>query len=360
MGAKRPKAPAGCYWKGNVLWGRSRKGGKVIQWSLETNDPRIAAEKRREKEGRIVAILRGDGVKTLHDAIEQWTLGWLDHNVRPRTADRYLVSLGQVAPFLEGKTLGDITAKLISALIEARQRRGVTNATVKRDLNALSSVFNYAVAKGWMESNPILPLYAAKVVKEKRDPVLLPTEGDIALVAARSPGMIADMVRVAIATGARQAELLTATHRQIDHGRRQLTLIGKGNKKRVIDLEPFGGYELIRRLPVATVADLLFWHSEGESYKNFASQFRAIVRSSEAWAKAEKHPFQPFRFHDLRHLHAVMWLKSGRQYRDLQHRLGHVSIQTTEGYYTCLTAEEDRIAKGYGAGGVATILATVR
>jgi integrase/recombinase XerD len=351
MGTKRPKAPTGCYWKGNVLWGRSRKGGKVIQWSLETNDPRIAEKRRREKEERIVAILRGDGIKTISDAIEQWTVGWLDHNVRPKTADRYLVSLGQMAPFLEGKVLGDINSKVISTMIEARQKRGVTNATVKRDLVALSSVFNYAVAKGWMEANPVLPLYAAKVVKEKRAPILLPTEADIALVIERCPGMIADLVRVAIATGARESELLTAKHRQIDHVRKQLTLVGKGNKRRVIDLVPFGGYELIKRLPVATGGDLLFWHSAGESYKNFASQFRIIVRSINV---------RPFRFHDLRHYDAVMWLKSGRQYRDLQHRLGHASIQTTEGYWTYLTPEEDRIAKGYGREEVATILATVQ
>jgi hypothetical protein len=42
--------------------------------------------------------------------------------------------------------------------------------------------------------------------------------------------------------------------------------------------------------------------------------------------------FRPFRFHDLRHLHAITWLKSGRSIYELQHRLGHASIKTTEGY----------------------------
>ncbi len=55
--------------------------------------------------------------------------------------------------------------------------------------------------------------------------------------------------------------------------------------------------------------------------------------------------FQPFRFHDLRHRHAVDWLKSGRSIYDLQQRLGHGSIKTTEIYLGYLTPNERRVAK---------------
>ena len=77
-----------------------------------------------------------------------------------------------------------------------------------------------------------------------------------------------------MATGARQDELLKARRDGVDHDRRQLTIIGKGNKQRVIDLDPFGGYALISVLPAYAGKPLLFWHSDGESYKSFASQFR--------------------------------------------------------------------------------------
>jgi integrase len=36
--------------------------------------------------------------------------------------------------------------------------------------------------------------------------------------------------------------------------------------------------------------------------------------------------FRRFRFHDLRHLHAVQWLQSGRSIYSLQQRLGHTSL----------------------------------
>jgi integrase len=123
--------------------------------------------------------------------------------------------------------------------------------------------------------------------------------------------MIKDLIRAALATGAREDELLRAQRPDIDDTRRQMTLVGKRNKRRTIDLEPFGGYDLIRSLPSHINSQLVFWHSDGESYKNFASQFAAIVGRTAAWAKAEGIDFRPFRFHDLRHWHAVHWAKVG-------------------------------------------------
>jgi integrase/recombinase XerD len=128
----------------------------------------------------------------------------------------------------------------------------------------------------------------------------------------------------------------------VDHERRQLTLTGKRNKRRTTALDPFEGYELLRALPAYVGSPLLFWHSAGESYKNFASQFADIVRRTAKAAAVLGTDFRPFRFHDLRHWHAVQWLKAGRSIYELQHRLGHTSVKTTEVYLEAgyLTFEE--------------------
>jgi integrase/recombinase XerD len=133
--------------------------------------------------------------------------------------------------------------------------------------------------------------------------------------------MIADMIRVAMAMGAREDELLRSQRDAIDHERRQMTIVGKRNKRRVIDLNQFGAYDLLSRLAAHAGKPLLFWHSDGESYKNFASQFAAIVGRTAAWASDKGVEVRRFRFHDLRHWHAVQWLKDGRSIYDLQHRL---------------------------------------
>jgi integrase/recombinase XerD len=273
---------------------------------------------------------------------------WIEAKCGSRTVQRYACSLDQLSEYLDGKMLHEVTPRLVADIVRFRQKDPVSNATIRRDLGAVSSVMTFAMAQGWRDDNPTLP--AMRITKEKRTPIVLPQLAHVDLVTSRCPGMIADMVRVAVATGAREEELYSAEREQVDHKLKQMTLIGKGRhgvkKTRVIDLVPFGGYELLTALPAYVGSQLLFWHGAGESYKNFSSQFSAVVGRTAAWAKANCIAFKPFRFHDLRHLHAVTWLKDGRSIYTLQQRLGHSSIRVTELYLQFLTAEEELIVKG--------------
>jgi len=56
-------------------------------------------------------------------------------------AKRYSGSLKQVGEFLTGR-LSQLDRQLIAQIIRARLAQGAANATIKRDLNALSSVLN--------------------------------------------------------------------------------------------------------------------------------------------------------------------------------------------------------------------------
>lgn len=344
MGGKYPKAPAGCFWRGNTLYGRTRIKGRLLVWSLRTSNPKVATERREVAKERMIAdVFHGDAKRDFVEVLELWAVS-INKQVGVRTAQRYASSLNQMRPWLDGKGVGEIDGRLVAEIIRTRSASGVTNATIKRDLVALSSVINYAIDQGWREDNPVLP--RMRRIREKREPIILPHRAHVDLVIERCPGMIAHIVQAAIATGARQDELLKARREHIDHDRRQMTLMGKGRKLRVISLDPYGGYDLISGLPAYARSPQLFWHSEGRVYKNFASQFAAIVARTAVWATEVGVDFRPFRFHDLRHLHAVTWLKDGRSIYDLQNRLGHTSIKTTEAYCRYLTSEEERIAKG--------------
>jgi integrase/recombinase XerD len=338
----RGKAPAGCFWRGQTLWCRIYVNGRELRRSLQTSDPKVAAQRRRAAQERAIADKHGDATRDFVEVLEAWSQ-WIGKQVSPKTVKRYGCSLDQLQPFLDGKPLSAINGRLIGHIVQVRSLAGASNATIKRDLVALSSVINFSIDQGWRDDNPVLP--RMRRIKERRDPIVLPLRAHIDLVIGRCPGMVADMVRIAMATGAREDELLRARRDSIDHERRQMTVIGKRNKQRVLDLDPFGGYTLLSSLPAYASKPLLFWHSDGESYKNFASQFSAIVRGAGKWAEANGADFRPFRFHDLRHWHAVQWLKDGRSIYDLQHRLGHGSIKTTEMYCEYLTPNEERAAK---------------
>jgi site-specific recombinase XerC len=157
--------------------------------------------------------------------------------VAPSTAARYAVSLGQLQPFLDGLFLDEIDGARVAEIIRQRRAHKVTNATIKRDLVALSSVIGCAIDQGWREDNPVLA--RMKRLKERRDPIMLPEPAHIQMVMDRAPGMLANMVEAAWKTGARQEELAAARRSQMDNPRRELTLIGKGNKRRTISLDPF-------------------------------------------------------------------------------------------------------------------------
>ena len=69
-----------------------------------------------------------------------------------------------------------------------------------------------------------------------------------------------------------------------DHNHRQLTVRGKRNKTRVVDLDFGGAYDIIRKLPVRLGCKWLFWHGDGEPYRNLSSRFAALVRGEHARA----------------------------------------------------------------------------
>jgi integrase/recombinase XerD len=336
------KAPPGCYWRGKILWGEVKIKGQRIRWSLGTNDPTVAKARRQAGKERALADVHGDARRTFEEVFTAWDVQLL-RSVGAKTAQRYLVSLKQLAPWLEGRGLADINGRLVAEIIRERQGKGVTNATIKRDLGALSSILSFAILQGWIETNSVLPKLA--LVPERRDPILLPSDRDIALVMERAPGMVAQMITAALKTGAREDELVKVKRSELDHGRKQLTIIGKRNKLRVIDLTPFEGYEFFTALPAFVGKPFLFWHDKGERYASFAPTFNKLMNRVEAWAKANGVEFRRFRFHHLRHRHAVDWLKSGRDIYTLQGRLGHTSIKTTEIYLDYLTPEEVQVAK---------------
>jgi integrase/recombinase XerD len=52
---KRRKAPAGCYWRGNVLWGQFQVKGRQFRFTLRTDDPAVAVKRWKAAKERAVS-----------------------------------------------------------------------------------------------------------------------------------------------------------------------------------------------------------------------------------------------------------------------------------------------------------------
>jgi integrase/recombinase XerD len=138
-----------------------------------------------------------------------------------------------------------------------------------------------------------------------------------------------------------------AKHSQIDHTRQQLTVIGKRNEIRVISLHGWGYDEVFKTLPAYPGKPWLFWRHDGGPYRTASGHFERLVNRLQTQAqkpaqsdREQPQPFRGFRFHDLRHRHAVDWFKSRGSIYDLQKRLGHTSVKTTEIYCAYPTSDE--------------------
>ena len=83
----------------------------------------------------------------------------------------------------------------------------------------------------------------------------------------------------------------------------------------------------------------------GSRFFNVSSRFSHLIHKVEKIALASGRPFRRFRFHDLRHLFAVSWLKAAGSLYSLQHQLGHRSISATEWYLPFLSPAEQHAVK---------------
>jgi integrase/recombinase XerD len=361
--AKKAKAPAGCFWKGDVLYGRVKVKGRSIKWSLRTGDVKLAKRRREEEKERLIGKVyygENDDATTFEAVLGKWGTA-LVKSGSSETHKRYFCSIEQIKSWLIGKTMDQITRKLIWEIVDERQK-DVTNATINRDLTALSSMIEYAIARDWFgeRANPVPKVMGE--LDEDRGPINLPHDDDIQLVMSRADHPYNYLMRAALLTGCRLSELVNAQVRDFDPKARTLTVTGKGNKKRVIDLSWNNGDQFFASIPAFVGKPWLFWRNEdlrvrkdskrdpkfrGDQLTDASQNFRRITDTTEESCKENDRQFVRFVFHDLRHRHCVDYLKSGHSIYDLNKRVGHSTIKQTEEYLEHVTPEQARIAK-YG------------
>jgi integrase/recombinase XerD len=338
--------PKGIYTRNGIYWARFKVRGVEYRESLRTRS--VALAERRLKAAREAVeaqVFYGEREKvSWMAAVVSWSQhGHRAQGIKESTFDRYTVSLGQLRPWLDSKDLHEIDGKLLKAIVSDRQRAGATNATIRRDMTAVSSVLAHAVDKDWLEENPAKTMDRSRF-KERRQKIILPRPDSMAQVFAVG-SRFTDMAELALETGMREEEIAGLAHDRIDRLRRVAILEdNKGDRVRQVPLSE-RALEIIGRQPRFLKSQWVFWRADGQRFKNVAAQFYATVKRTAQKAAQSGVEFKRFRFHDLRHLFAVTYLRERRgTIYDLQLEMGHASIKTTEGYLDHLTPDERRDA----------------
>lgn len=327
------------YKRGKVYWARIVVAGREYRGSLQTASRAEALKKLgdfRKRHGRA----KHTGTRlTWTEASVHYMGAVLPTAVSANTGKRYKVSLNSVKPHLERYHVDEIGPMQISELIAARRLDGAKNATINRDLTAVSRVLSAAISVGATEQNAARD-YDRRTNRERRDPIELPTWDEVAAAIEKAPTPLwARIMDFASKSGMRENEILTLEKKRVDLARGAVTLHRtKGRRLRAV---PLTGPLLEDAVPILRAAmdrkqELVFGRPGERELKNFPSRYAA-------WRR--KHGIG-FRFHDLRHLFAVTYLQRGGNIYDLQRILGHGSIKTTEVYLDYLTPAERRGAMG--------------
>lgn len=323
------------------LWcGDFTIAGRRYRPSLRTADAAEAKKRlQKEKDKITAAVFYGEETHTWEDTVVKWEREHLSTSLKPKTAKRYLVSARQIAPYFEGRAMETVTVKDVAKFVSNRLLDEVTNATIRRDLTAFSSVLRCTVGWGWRDNNPA-KLYDRSLIKEIPFIIDMPDDEAVEEMLTRGSAMFMAATRFLGETGARQDEAVTLEWPQINLLRAQaLFLETKSSKPRTINLAPQTVRwlsKLPRFIKDGKASPIVFWHDQGEPYRNFSSRFAALNAGN-----AEQRDLA-FRCHDLRHRYAVTELKSGRDIYDLKSHLGHSSVKTTERYLAWIKQEDKR------------------
>lgn len=341
--ARNRESESNLYKRKGQWYARVKINGRDQRRSLRTSVKAVALKKLRRFLDEVEHVRSyGEERHTWKNAVVEWSVH-AKGGIKPSVLDRYKISLANCRPILDTLYVDEINFKTISKIIAHRKTEKVTNATIRRDLTAMSSVLAFCVSKGWLETNAA-KTYDRSTIRERRDPVVLPELDDIEAIVKMAEGNFGKAIRYAQYTGMREEEIFSLTPKQVREGVTDLWKTKTDSPRAVPNDKRAQG--TLKGTDSDPEGKWVFWVRPGERYQNVASRFCGFTRRA---LKAKKIKNR-FTFHHLRHWFAVDYLRSGGNIYALQQILGHASIKTTELYLRFLTPDQQQRAK-YGQGG---------
>jgi site-specific recombinase XerD len=198
---------------------------------------------------------------------------------------------------------------------------GLATGSRKRKLASIRTFFGYLAEEGFVKINPAIQVKSPKL--EKRLPKAIDkTELIEALDKIEN---IRDRVilEVVYATGCRVSELVNIKVEDINHNRKTINVIGKGNKERVCPISPVA-YNLIKQ-----------HMKENNITKGYL--FRGIKEGQPITTRTvlnicKRYLGENSFTHMLRHSIATHLHNQGMDVRYVQEMLGHAELSTTAIY----------------------------
>jgi integrase len=305
---------------------RFRYHGRQVRRSTGTTNRRLAETILGKVRAQIVEERYFEALeertRTFDELMERYLT---EHAAKKSEPRHYRGYFNNLKAFFGGRTLAEITPKLIADYKAQRYAAGLKPASINRELASLKKAFNLAVREWeWCRENPVSKVSMERE-NNKRDRWLSVEEEARLLQGCAS--WLHDIVTFALHTGMRMGEILELTWRGVDFSRRTVMVVRSKNGER-------------RTIPVnETVLSVLRQKSKVRSLRTelvFCSRVFTPMESGHlrrsfrlALGKAK---IDDFHFHDLRHTFATRLIQAGVDLYKVQRLLGHKSPIMTQRY----------------------------
>ena len=251
---------------------------------------------------------------------EEAVVRWMKEKAHKASIHADKMHFRWLDPYLRGKALSSINRDVIDRLIEARQAKGITNATVNRMLQVLRAVLRMAEREWeWIDKAPMI-----RLLPEPRRRVRWLTRDEAERLLAELPEHLSAMARFSLATGLREANVIGLEWSQVDLKRCVAWIHADQAKARKPITVPLN-MEAMQVL-----------RAELEKHPRWVFVFkgkRVTKANNHAWRKALKRAgIENFRWHDLRHTWASWHVQAGTPLSVLQELGGWESSEMVRKY----------------------------
>ncbi|MDU0369466.1 tyrosine-type recombinase/integrase [Hymenobacter endophyticus] len=261
----------------------------------------------------------------------------------PHTVLSYQTDLRQFSDFL--KAAFDLAEPaqadhtLIRSWVVDLMQRQHDPRTVNRKIACLRSYYKFLLRTGVVQKNPMLRITSPKVAKKLPD--FVPEDSLNGLLNSfEFPETLAGVrdqliLELLYGTGIRLSELLGIKHADLSLPGKAVRVTGKGNKQRIVPLNPTLLIVLERYIAfqqqefgsVSNAHGVLLVTDKGEPlYEKFVYRTVKHYLSQITTAAGQQHP------HVLRHSFATHLLGKGADLNAIKELLGHANLAATQVY----------------------------
>jgi integrase len=313
------------------------------KWQAEQAETKI---KQEVFEGRFGLVQ--SGTIKLDKFIDEIYLPWAKANKRSWKGDEIYCAV--LKDYFKGKALCEISPFLIEKFKHERIRTPTKNGTprahasVNREFETLSRLFNLAIAFKKAESNPCSRVKKFKLDNE-RYRYLLPEEEPVLMnVLTGKREHLKGMITVALGLGLRKREQLNLRRDQVDFSRNVVVATKtKGRKNREIPLDvlnPEVREILLNMCSGKSADDYVFGNPEtGKPFTDIKRSFHTACRMAR---------IEGLWWHDLRATFCTRLALAGYEALTIMTLMGHKDLKTTMRYIRAVQLQRNVHSQNFG------------